>query len=100
MPNSGEKTFKGLKNRKVGNPLFKHKQNVHPDENAEIKIEVKRKFKDPLTTTRLVNEGVGIKNRKTEELLNSQSEFHQPSLVRLQVEKKNKWKPSDKQHKK
>ena len=87
----GEEHLRGLKNCKEGNPLFKHKQNYHPDETAEFKMEVKGKFKDPLT--RLANEGVRIKNRKPEELLNSKSEFHQPSIVRLQVEKK-KWKPT------
>ena len=84
----GEEHLRGLKNCKDGNPLFKHKENDHPDENPEFKMKVKRKFKDPLT--RLANEGVRIKNRKPEELLNSKSEFHQPSIVRLQVEKKNR----------
>ena len=82
----GEEHLRGLKNCKDGNPLFKHKENDHPNEIAEFKMEVKRKFKDPLT--RLANEGVRIRNRKPEELLNSKSEFHQPSIVRLQVEKK------------
>ena len=86
MPKSEH--LRGLKNCKEGNPLFKHRENVHPEENVEFKMEVKRKFKDPLT--RLANEGVRIKNRKPEELLNSKSEFHQPSVVRLQVEKKNR----------
>ena len=86
MPKSEH--LRGLKNCKEGNPLFKHRENVHPEENVEFKMEVKRKFKDPLT--RLANEGVQIKNRKPEELLNSKSEFHQPRLERLQVEKKNR----------
>ena len=84
----GEEHLRGLKNCKEGNPLYKHKENVHPDENVEFRMEVKQKFKDPLS--RLANEGVRIRNRKPEELLNSKSEFHQPSVIRLQVEKKNR----------
>ena len=69
--------------------MFKHKQNGHPD--AEIKMEVTRKFKDPLT--RVANEGVRIKNQKPVKLLNSKIKSHQPSLVRLQIEKKNGNRP-------
>ena len=47
-------------------------------------MNVLKTFKDPLT--RLANEGVRIKQRKPDELLNSKSEFHQPAIVRLQVE--------------
>ena len=36
----GEEHLRGLTNRKEGNPLFKHKQNHHPDETAEFKMEV------------------------------------------------------------
>ena len=52
----------------------------------EIEMNVLKRFKDPLS--RQANEGIRIANRKPEELLNSKSEFHQPSVVRLQVEKK------------
>ena len=89
--NAKIRTFiRGLKKCKKGNPLFKHRENVHLDENVEFKMEVKQKFKDPLTRLAIANEGVQIKNRKPEELLNSKSEFHQPRLERLLVEKKNR----------
>ena len=58
--------------------------NDHPEEDIEFRMQVLKKLKDPLT--RLANEGVRIKDRKPEELLNSKSEFHQPAIVRLQVE--------------
>ena len=81
----GEEHLRGIQNQKIGNPLYKHILNDHPHEKEKVKfrMEVKGKFKDPLT--RLANEGVRIKNRKPEQLLNSKSEFHQPSIVRLQI---------------
>ena len=80
----GEEHLRGLRKKNEGNPLYKHKVNDHPNENPEFKMEVCKQFRDPLT--RLANEGVRIRNRKSHELLNSKSEFHQPSVVRLQVE--------------
>ena len=47
-------------------------------------MKVKKQFKDPLT--RLANEGVRIKNRKHNELLNSKAEFYQPAIVRSNPE--------------
>ena len=68
-----------------GNTLYKHILNDRPNEKSEVKfkMEVTGMFKDPLT--RLANEGVRIRNRKPEQLLNSKSEFYQPSVVRLQI---------------
>ena len=47
-------------------------------------MEELKTFKDPLT--RLANEGVRIQSRKPHESLNSKSEFHQPSIVRLKID--------------
>ena len=80
----GEEHLRGFKNKKEGNPLYKHKLIDHPEEDVEFNMQVLKKFKDPLT--RLANEGVRIKERKPEELLNSKIEFHQAAIVRLQVE--------------
>ena len=80
----GEEHLRGLKKKNEGNPLYKHKINDHPNEDVEFEMNVLKAFKDPLT--RLANEGVRIKERKPEELLNSKSEFHQPAIVRLQVD--------------
>ena len=73
-----------LKNQKEVNPFYKHKLNEHPNENAVFKMKVNQSFKDPLT--RFANEGVRINCRK--QWLHSKSEFHQPNVVRLQVEQK------------
>ena len=80
----GEEHLSGFRSKKEGNPLYKHKLIDHPEEDPQFGMQVLRSFKDPLT--RLANEGVRIKERKPAELLNSKSEFHQPAIVRLQVE--------------
>ena len=80
----GEEHLRGFRSKNEGNPLYKHKLIDHPEEDPEFQMQVLRSFKDPLT--RLANEGVRIKERKPQELLNSKSEFHQPAIVRLQVE--------------
>ena len=64
--------------------FIKHKMNDHPHEEVKFRMEVTKKFKDPLT--RLANEGVRISSRPPGELLNSKSEFHQPAVVRLKVD--------------
>ena len=73
--------MRGFKNKKLNNPLFKHKILEHPEEDIEFRMVVKKRFKDPLT--RLANEGVRIKNRNQSQLLNSKAEFYQSAIVRL-----------------
>ena len=68
----------------VNNPLYKHKMMDHPEEQVEFQVNILRKFKEPLT--RLANEGVRICAMKPNESLNSKSEFHQPAIVRLQID--------------
>ena len=80
----GEEHMRGFMKKVEGNPLFKHKMNDHPHEEVKFRMEVTKKFKDPLT--RLANEGVRISSRPPGELLNSKSEFHQPAVVRLKVD--------------
>ena len=78
----------GFKNQKVTNPLYKHKLMDHPNEEAKFEMHVLKKYKDPLS--RLANEGVRINEHKPGELLNSKCEFHQPAILRLQIEKNKK----------
>ena len=78
----------GFKNKKVTNALYKHKLMDHPNEEVKFEMEVLKSYKDPLS--RLANEGVRINEHKPGELLNSKSEFHQPAIVRLQIEKNRK----------
>jgi hypothetical protein len=66
--------------------LFKHKENEHKSEEMKIRMEVTRKFRDPLT--RQANEAVRISHRKKLELLNSKSEFNHPPIARITVERR------------
>ena len=76
--------MRGLKNKTEGNPLYRHKIKDHPHEEIKFRMEVTKRFKAPLT--RLANEGVRISSRSTGQLLNSKSEFYQPTIVRLRVD--------------
>ena len=77
-----------LEKQRPKSVLLKHKLNEHKDEEMRIRMEITRKFKDPLT--RQANEAVRIKSRSTNpgELLNSKSEFNHPPLARVVVEKR------------
>ena len=63
--------------------MYKHQMEKHNGEPANFKMKVVKSFKDPLS--RQVTEAVMIKNHKGE-LLNSKSEFFQPSIVRVRQE--------------
>ena len=51
-------------------------------------MEITGKFKDALT--RQANEAVRIASRPEHELLNSKSEFNQPPLARVVIDRENK----------
>ena len=86
----GQEHLRGLMKGKEDCSIFKHKQNEHKDEEMKIKMEITKKFKDPLT--RQANESVRISNRSKSELLNSKSEFNHPPTARIVVERrKNKF---------
>ena len=63
--------------------MYRHQVEKHNGEPANFKMKVVKSFKDPLS--RQVTEAVMIKNHKGE-LLNSKSEFFQPSIVRVRQE--------------
>ena len=69
--------------------LWKHKQKEHREEEMKVKMQITKKFRDPLT--RQANEAVRISGRsKTQgELLNSKSEFNHPPVARIVIEKRN-----------
>ena len=70
------------------NPLFKQKTNDHQDEEIKFRMEITKKFRDPLS--RQANEAVRISGRKKNELLNSKTEFNHPPIARISVERKTK----------
>ena len=59
--------------------MFKHRQNEHEGEEMKFRMEITKKFRDPLT--RQANEAVRISGRNKEELLNSKNEFKHPQLL-------------------
>ena len=85
----GLEHVKELEKKKKSSVLLKHIENDHPDEEVKFKMEITKKFKDPLS--RQANEAVRIFNRSNSQLLNSKAEFNHPPLARVVVEKKKKY---------
>ena len=85
----GAEHLADFEKRRPNSVIFKHKQKEHLNEEMSIRMEITKKFKDPLT--RQANEAVRIANRSKNpgELLNSKSEFNHPPLARVVVEKRN-----------
>ena len=75
---------------KADSAMFKHKQNEHGGEEIKYRMEITKKFRDPLT--RQANEAVRITTRKKNEILNSKTEFNHPPVARIIVERSNKFK--------
>ena len=84
----GAEHLKGLEKNDEKNVLYKHKMIDHENENVKFKMEITKKFRDPLT--RQANEAVRMFSRPTHEVLNSKSEFNHPPLARVVVERKKK----------
>ena len=82
----GAEHVRDFEKKKSSSVLYKHKSIEHKDEAMTIKMQITKKFKDPLT--RQANEGVRINNRKKNELLNSKTEFNHPPIPRITVEGK------------
>ena len=87
----GAEHLADLEKQRPKSVLLKDKLNEHKEEEMRIRMEITRKFKDPLT--RQANEAVRINSRSKNpgELLNSKSEFNHPPLARVVVEKRKNW---------
>ena len=70
--------------------LYKHQQNDHINEDMAYRMEITKRFQDPLT--RQANEAVRIGNRGKNELLNSKNEFNHPPIARITVEGRKNYK--------
>ena len=70
--------------------ILKHIQKDHKNEENEVEFEMKmtKSFNRPIS--RIINEGIRIKNRDEETLLNSKNEHFGPSIKRKMFE--NTWK--------
>ena len=74
----GVEHMNGFKNRRNENALYKHKVNDHKDEEMAFRMEITKKYRDPLS--RQANEAVRISGGKKNELLKSKNEFNHPPL--------------------
>ena len=91
----GAEHLRGLKNEDPKNALFKHKENMHKNEEMKTSMNITQKFKDPLS--RQANEGVRISNRGDKgELMNSKTEFNHPPIARIKVDRRRESIPYNK----
>ena len=79
----GKEHEKKLEKKDEGSFMFRHQVERHDSKPVEFEMKVVKSFRDPLS--RQVTEAILIKNHQGE-LLNSKSEFHQPSLIRIHSE--------------
>ena len=77
----GLEHFAGLQNRKEDNPLWKHCLLQHHGQQVKFKIICLKSFKTAFM--RQINEGVRIACCTADICMNSKSEFHQPSIIRV-----------------
>ena len=75
----GAEHMNGFKNERNDNALYKHKVNDHKEEEMVFRMEITKKYRDPLS--RQANEAVKISGRKKNELLNSKNEFNHPLIA-------------------
>ena len=83
----GAEHMRDFNKGKLDSAMYKHKQNEHEGEEIKYRMEITKKFRDPLT--RQANEAVRITSRKKNEILNSKTEFNHPPVARITVEGKN-----------
>ena len=84
----GAEHMRDFNKGKLDSAMYKHKQNEHEGEEIKYRMEITKKFRDPLT--RQANEAVRITSRKKNEILNSKTEFNHPPVARITVERNNK----------
>lgn len=73
-----------LKNN--SNALYKHLVLKHPGQNAKFRVEILKKFMDPLS--RQVDEGIRIVKVNPSLILNSKSEFNHPPITRIRIDRR------------
>ena len=79
----GQEHIKKLEKKEESSFMFRHQMEKHGSNPVEFEMKVVKTFRDPLS--RQVTEAVLIKNHQGE-LLNSKSEFYQPSLIKIRSE--------------
>ena len=76
----GKEHLKGWQNKSKNSVLYRHIQTDHKDEVELVDYEMKITGKFKTSLSRQIDEGIRIKNRKPEELLNSKAEFFRPCV--------------------
>ena len=77
----GLEHLEGLSKKKEDNPLWKHCQIQHRGQKVKLKMICLKSFETAFL--RQINEGVRIAFCEADICMNSKSEFHQPSIVRV-----------------
>ena len=85
----GAEHMRDFNKERPDSAMFKHKQNEHNGEEIKYRMEITKRFRDPLT--RQANEAVRISSRKKNEILNSKNEFNHPPIARITVERNKKF---------
>ena len=82
----GKEHLNQYKNNDKHSVMLKHIKTDHEKEAKKVEFEMKlvKTFKDPLS--RIINEGIRIKNKERSSLLNSKSEHYGPSVKRKVIE--------------
>ena len=75
--------------QKSDSAMYKHKLTEHNGEEIKYRMEITKRFRDPLT--RQAYEAVRISSRNKKEILNSKNEFNHPPIARITVEKNKKF---------
>ena len=79
--------------QRADSAMYKHKITEHDGEEIKYRMEITKRFKDPLT--RQANEAVRISSRNKKEVLNSKNEFNHPPIARITVERNKNFKNSN-----
>ena len=82
----GAEHMRDFNKERPDSAMYKHKQNEHNGEEIKYRMEITKRFRDPLT--RQANEAVRISSRNKNEILNSKNEFNHPQIARITVERK------------
>ena len=67
----GAEHLSNFRSGRTDSALYKHKQSDHMEEEMKFKMEITKKFRDPLT--RQANEAIRISSRRKNEILNSKN---------------------------
>ena len=83
----GKEHLNAFKNKSKTSVMFKHVMNAHDREQSDVEFEMKVVGKFNNCLSRQIEESIRIRNKPTDLLLNSKSEYHGPCIKRKVFEK-------------